>query len=140
MRMRRVGAIVGAFAVAFLLSCSAQQPAPRPTPETATGPIIFSGSKSGISDPFSLEAGSYRGVWSAWGVSPDEPPCTHSAELVAVDPSNADGTIALVESVEVPATGATAEVDIANLKPGDYYVEVRSACAWQIEVQRTDSR
>jgi hypothetical protein len=40
----------------------------------------------------------------------------------------------LAQGVQVVATGTTAEFELSDLAPGDYYVDVRSACAWQIEL------
>ncbi len=85
-------------------------------------------------DPFFLGGGNYRGLWSAWGPSPVDPPCTHSIELVAVDSANATPQMDLVKFAHVPSTGATAEIYLLNIKPGDYYLEINSACGWQIEL------
>ena len=38
----------------------------------------------------------------------------------------------LAKFAHVPATCASDERDIANLKPGNYYVDVNSECGWQI--------
>jgi len=55
---------------------------------------------------------------------------------MAVDPANAttsSGHVAdLAKVVQVPATGASDERFIANLKPGDYYLDINSECGWQI--------
>jgi hypothetical protein len=102
----------------------------------ADASIVLMGMGSRRGDPFYLAGGAYRVVWSAWGPSAEFPPCTHSAELMAVDSANAttsSGHVAdLAKLVHVPATGASDERYIANLKPGDYYVDVTSECGWQI--------
>ncbi|HEY1294195.1 MAG TPA: hypothetical protein VGJ60_14055 [Chloroflexota bacterium] len=104
-----------------------------PTPEAA---VVFAGVGTRITDSFHLAGGTYHSVWSAWGQTPVDPPCTHSAELLAVDPANANGASGhvadLARLVHVPSTGATNEMYLANLKPGDYYLSVESACGWQI--------
>ena len=99
-------------------------------------PVILIGMGSRRGDPFYLAGGTYRVVWSAWGPAAEFPPCTHSAELMAVDPANAttsSGHVAdLAKLAHVPATGTSDERYIANLRPGDYYVDVSSECGWQI--------
>jgi hypothetical protein len=103
----------------------------------AEAPIIVTGVGSRTSSPFYLAGGTYRGAWSAWGEAAEFPPCTHSAELLAVDPANAVtgghhvSDLALL--VDVRATGASDESYI-NLKPGEYYLDVTSACSWQISL------
>ena len=86
--------------------------------------------------PSQSTGGTYRVVWSAWGPAANFPPCTHSAELIAVDPANgttSSGHVAdLAKLVQVPATGASDERYIANLKPGDYYLDIASECGWQV--------
>jgi hypothetical protein len=123
-----VVATVAVFAVAVNRGATSA-PAPAPTP-AADGHIVLMGLHGRTSDPFFLDGGSYRGVWSAWGESPSDPPCTHSVALVAVG----SRAISLATRVQVPSTGVTAEVDMSDLEPGDYYFEVTSACAWQIEL------
>jgi hypothetical protein len=105
--------------------------APTPTVDT---PIVLMGLRDRVSDPFFLGGGSYRGIWSAWGETPAEPPCTHSVQLVALDPANASGSLDLANLVQVPSTGTTAEIDLINVNPGDYYLLISSACAWQVEL------
>lgn len=111
---------------------------PQATPlvPTAEAAIILAGTGSQTTDPFYLAGGAYRGDWSAWGEAPEFPPCTHSAELMAVDPANGTtprGHVAdLANAVDVPATGASAAGRVYNLKAGDYYLDVASACSWQI--------
>src|SRR5204862_4224305 len=87
---------------------------------------------------FHLAGGTYRGQWSAWERAPEYPPCTHSAELKAVDQANAtadDGHVGdLARLAHVPATGETEEIYLINLKAGDYYLDVDSECAWQIAI------
>jgi hypothetical protein len=99
-------------------------------------PVILVGNGSRRSDPFYLPGGTYRAVWAAWGETANLPPCTHSAELLAVVPDDATTSSRhvadLARRVQVPATGASAELYVANLKPGDYYVDVTSECGWQI--------
>jgi hypothetical protein len=100
--------------------------------------VILTGTGNRRSTPFYLPGGTYRAVWAAWGPSAAFPPCTHSAELLAVDPANAtvsSGHVAdLAKLVHVPATGASDERFIANLKAGDYYVEITSECGWQVAI------
>jgi hypothetical protein len=102
--------------------------------QTAETRIIFMGLRDGTTDPFFLGGGNYRGIWSAWGETPVDPPCTHSVELVAVDSANASRSMDLAKLVQVPSTGATAEINLININPGDYYLEISSACGWQIEL------
>ena len=108
----------------------------------AEAPLILMGSGSRHGDPFYLAGGTYRILWSAWGPAAEFPPCTHSAELLAVDPANAttsDGHVVdLAKLAHVPATGASEERYIANLKPGEYYVDVTSECGWQIALSPSD--
>jgi hypothetical protein len=108
----------------------------------AEAPVILIGNGSRRGDPFYLAGGTYRIVWSAWGPAANFPPCTHSAELMAVNPADAptsSGHVAdLAKLVQVPATGASNERYIANLKRGQYYVDVTSECGWQISVSPTD--
>jgi hypothetical protein len=102
----------------------------------AEASVILAGMGSRRGDPFYLAGGTYRVVWSAWGPAANFPPCTHSAELIAVHPANgttSSGHVAdLAKLVQVPATGASDERYIANLKPGDYYLDITSECGWQI--------
>ena len=114
---------------------------PAPSIESSVKPnaaqsIVIMGMGSRHGDPFYLTGGTYRVIWSAWGPAANFPPCTHSAELLAVDLMNAATTSAhvadLAKFAHVPATGATDERFIANLKPGNYYVDVDSECGWQI--------
>jgi hypothetical protein len=103
---------------------------------TPDAPIILTGLGSQITDPFYLAGGTYRTIWSAWGEAPEFPRCTHSVELLAVDPVNAETSLGHVSDlatlVHVPATGASSAMYVYNLKPGDYYLDVESACGWQI--------
>ena len=54
---------------------------------------------------------------------------------MAVDPANAETSLGhvmdLAKLVQVPATGASQASDVYNVKPGDYYLDVNSECAWQ---------
>jgi hypothetical protein len=108
---------------------------------TADAPIILTGIGSQTTDPFYLAGGTYRSDWSAWGEAPEYPPCTHSAELMAVDPANAETSLGhvtnLAKLVQVPATGASATSYVYNVKPGDYFLDVDSACGWQIALSPT---
>jgi hypothetical protein len=108
---------------------------------TADAPIILTGLRSQTTDLFYLAGGTYRSDWSAWGEAPEYPPCTHSAELMAIDPANAETSLGhvtdLAKLVHVPATGASAGSYVYNVKPGDYYLDVASACAWQIALSPT---
>jgi hypothetical protein len=101
-------------------------------------PIIYTGMGIQTTAPFYLAGGTYRTQWSAWERAPEYPPCTHSAELMAVDPANATGSqghvIELARLVQVPATGASDEGFVINVKPGQYFFEVNSECAWQIAI------
>jgi hypothetical protein len=108
---------------------------------TASAPIILTGNGSQTTDPFYLAAGTYSSDWSAWGEAPEYLPCTHSAELMAVDSANSGtspghGTD-LANLVHVPGTGASYTSYVYNAKPGDYYLNVTSACGWQIALSRT---
>jgi hypothetical protein len=111
---------------------------PQVTPDVrnAEEPLIFSGVGNQTSAPFYLAGATYRGRWSAWGEAAEYPPCTHSAELRAVDLANAataGGHVTdLANQVSVPATGASDESYVYNVKPGEYYLDVTSACSWQI--------
>lgn len=108
---------------------------------TAEEPIIISGIGSETTDPFYLAGGTYRAEWSAWGEAPEFPPCTHSVELLAVDPANAETSLGhvsdLANLVHVPATGASSASYVYNLKPGNYYLDIASACGWQIALSPT---
>src|SRR5439155_18890143 len=104
----------------------------------AEASIILVGRGSRRGDPFYLAGGTYRIDWAAWGAAPEYPPCAHSAELMAVDPTNATTSRAhvadLAKLVDVPASGGSDERYIANLKPGYYSLDVASECSWQIAV------
>ena len=108
---------------------------------TAEAPIVLMGIGSQTTNPFYLAGGTYRSDWSAWGKAPEYPPCTHSAELMAVDTANAETSLGhvtdLANLVQVPATGASQASYVYNVKPGDYYLDVTSACAWQIALSPT---
>ena len=108
---------------------------PTPNPDA---PVVVMGLYGRTTDTFFLAGGRYRATWSAWGETPTDPPCTHSMELAAVDPSVlADNPVELAKSVQVPSTGTTAVLDVDNVNPGDYYLHVTSACAWQFELRPT---
>ena len=98
--------------------------------------LVGRGSRPG--DPFFLAGGTYRIDWAAWGAAPEYPPCAHSAELMALDPTNATTSRAhvadLPKLVDVPASGGSDERYIANLKSGYYSLDVVSECSWQIAV------
>jgi hypothetical protein len=108
---------------------------------SADAPIILAGMGSQTTEPFYLPGGTYRSDWSAWGEAAEFPPCTHSAELMAVDPGNAEtsrGHVTdLANLVHVPATGASGASYVYNVKPGDYYLDVNSACGWQFALSPT---
>jgi hypothetical protein len=113
-----------------------------PTPRaTAVAQIVLSGKGTQTTEPFHLTGGTYRTTWSAWGQAPEFPPCTHSAALMVVDTANgaggSDHVTDLATRVSVPATGASDQRDVAGLKAGDYYLDVRSACAWKISLSPT---
>ena len=98
---------------------------------TAEAPIVLVGIGSQTTDPFYLAGGTYRSDWAAWGEAPEYPPCTHSAELMAVDPANAETSLGhvtdLANLVQVPATGASQASYVYNVKPGDYYLIILSS-------------
>jgi hypothetical protein len=125
------------------LDAGVSRPPPQPTAivRAAEGPIIFAGLGSTTTDPFYLAGGTYRSDWAAWGEAPEFPPCTHSAELMAVDPGDAETSLGhgtnLASLVHVPATGASYTSYVYNLTPGDYYLDVASACGWQISLSPT---
>ena len=48
--------------------------------------------------------------------------------------SDENGVTQLAKSVQVRSTGATAQIDLVNFKPGDYYLRITSACAWQVQL------
>jgi hypothetical protein len=104
--------------------------------QKAEAPVILTGSGSRHGQPFYLAGGTYHVLWSAWGPAAEFPPCTHSAELLAVDAANATApgrhVADLAKLAHVPATGSSEERYVANLKPGEYYVDVSSECGWQI--------
>jgi hypothetical protein len=106
----------------------------------AASEVVYMGSGIQSTPSFFLAGGSYRTQWSAWERAPEYPPCTHSAELMATDPANATTSgghvIDLARSVQVPATGASAETYVVNVKPGAYYFAVNSECAWQIVITK----
>lgn len=114
-------------AVAALARQPKQMVAPTPTPKSA---LVFVGTEGTTSKSFFLDGGDYRATWSAWGTSPNEPPCTHSVQFVGTNGL----VVELASHVQVPATGVTAQMDLANIKPGDYLLQITSACAWQIEL------
>jgi hypothetical protein len=108
-------------------------------PPKATA-IVLTGVGNQTTAPFYLAGGTYRSEWAAWGEAAEFPPCTHSAELRAVDPANAatppSHVTDLAKLVHVPATGGSG-ASVLNLKPGDYYLDVASACSWQIALSPT---
>jgi hypothetical protein len=108
---------------------------------TMDEPVILTGVHSQTTVVFHLAGGTYRSDWSAWGPAPEYPPCTHSAELIAVETANAATSLGhvtdLVKRVHVPATGGSAARYLYDVKPGDYYLDVTSACAWQIALTPT---
>lgn len=108
--------------------------APRPAAALDSA-MVITGVESQTTTPFFLDGGSYHAIWSAWGQTPNEPPCTHSIALMSLA---ADGSAAvaqtLAKSVQVPYTGAGGQVDLTRLAAGDYYLQINSACAWQIEL------
>ena len=122
---------------AFDVGVSRPPPLPTATVRAADAPIILTGNGSQTTEPFYLAGGRYRGDWAAWGPLAVYLPCTHSAQLMAVDPANATTSFGLVTDlaklVHVPATGASYTSYLENIKPGDYYLDVSSECAWQIE-------
>lgn len=109
-----------------------------PSRTSAAASVVLVGRGNRQSDPFYLAGGTYRIYWAAWGAAPEYPPCAHSAELVAVDPTNAMTSRAHVASlaklVDVPASGGSDERYIANLKAGYYALDIASECSWQFAV------
>jgi hypothetical protein len=109
---------------------------PTPVATVVDAPVILTGVGSQTTHPFHLAGGTYHGIWSAWGQAPEYPPCTHSVELLAVGTANTAGSNGhvsdLAKLVSVPATGASQNRDIVGVKAGDYYLDIASACAWQI--------
>jgi len=83
----------------------------------------------------------YSSNWAAWAEAPEYPPCTHCAELMAVDLANAETPLGhvtdLANLVHVPATGASDAKYVYNVKPGDYHLDITPACAWQIALTPT---
>jgi len=104
----------------------------------AREPIIYVGRGSQTTQWFHLDGGTYHTLWSAWERAPEYPPCTHSTELIAVDPANGTTSsghvIDLARFAHVPATGGTYEGYVVNVKPGDYYFDIDSECSWQIAI------
>jgi hypothetical protein len=114
-----------------------RSPTPSPTGvPTADAPVVFSGVGSQDTQSFHLAGGTYRTVWSAWGEAAEFPPCTHSVELLVIDPNRSASLGAhvtdLAKLVSVPATGASEERYLANAEPGSYYLHITSACSWQV--------
>src|SRR5689334_7766450 len=146
-RLRSVGrawlaAVLGAFAVIggiALLGLSASRTVDNPVAAqspAAAESIVLMGLHTRNTDPLFLDGGNYRATWSAWGDSPSDPPCTHSIQLMLADAAGASTSVMdLARSVQVPGTGMSAQIDLTDLATGDYYFQVRSACAWQIELK-----
>jgi hypothetical protein len=132
-----VMAVIG-FALGRGFDAGLRNPLRQPTPvvRSADAPIIRTGIGSQTTERFYLAGGTYRTIWSAWGLAAEYPPCTHSAELMAIDPADGEPPLGhvtdLAKRVEVDATGASAGQYVYDVKPGEYYLDVRSACAWQI--------
>ncbi|MGI9146165.1 MAG: hypothetical protein ACR2IK_06430 [Chloroflexota bacterium] len=122
-------------------SVSGPPRAVTPSVRTAEGPVVLTGIGSQTTSPFYLAGGTYRGDWSAWGEAAEFPPCTHSVELRVVDIAHAEASLGhvtdLADHFQVPATGASGATYVTNIKPGDYYLDVTSACAWQIALNPT---
>lgn len=129
MRLGALGLLCAAVIV-LVLSRRPENPEPAPPREQS---MVFSGLHASTTQTFFLPGGSYRATWSAWGETPNEPPCTHHIALVVEQRSTE-----VVKSVEVPATGITGNVDLTDLSPGDYAFEVRSACAWSIQLSPSE--
>jgi len=141
---RPLGLIIGSAALAtvvvVLLVAWPRRPGTRTPPEivgpTSEASVVFAGVGTRTTDAFHLAGGTYRSIWAAWGQTPVDPPCTHSAELLALDPANASPASGhvfdLARLVHVPSTGVSSETYLTNVKPGDYYLSVESACGWQI--------
>ena len=141
-RGRRLGwrllLVVGVLGLAAVAMLSRASGPPGAASSADKQPIIYAGTGTRTTPPFHLAGGTYRTLWSAWERAPEYPPCTHSAELMAVDAVNATASgghvVDLARMVQVPATGASDESYVVNVKPGDYYLVVDSACAWQIAI------
>jgi hypothetical protein len=103
----------------------------------SNAPIVYVGAGTQTTPTFHLTGGTYRTQWSAWERAPEYPPCTHSADLMAVESANSTTSdrhvMDLARLVQVPATGGSHEA-VVDVKPGDYYVDVNSECAWQIAI------
>ena len=143
----RLGVAVACFALAIVLlswlvnrgvsSALSSLPAQGAASESANGgPIVLTGHGSRTSASFYLAGGGYRSEWAAWGESPDDPPCFHSAQLVATDQTPATSGPGLVTELahvpSVPATGTSDQRYVPDVKAGHYYLDVKSACAWQV--------
>ncbi len=92
------GLVLAAVALTVLgrgFSAAVSGPPPQATAvvRTADAPIILMGIGSQTTEVFYLSSGTYRSDWSAWGEAAEFPPCTHSAELMAVDPANAETSL-----------------------------------------------
>jgi hypothetical protein len=149
----RVGLVLGGVALATVVltglgvgrgfDASVSGPPPEATAigRTAEAPIVLAGIGSQTTNLFYLAGGTYRSDWSAWAEAPEYPPCTHSAELMAIDTANAETSLGhvtdLASLVQVPATGASHASYVYNVKPGEYYLDVTSACGWQIALSPT---
>jgi hypothetical protein len=117
---------------------TAPPPQPSPIPLSADKPIILSGVGSQTTKSFYLAGGTYHSIWSAWGEAAEFPPCLHSVALMAANRASGETSnahvIDLAKLVDVPATGASEERIVGDLKPGNYYLEVRSECAWEVSL------
>jgi hypothetical protein len=119
--------------VAVLVLIVSRRPENAETAPQREESIVFNGLHATTTQAFFLPGGSYRATWSAWGETPNEPPCTHSVALILKE-----GRTELVRSVQVPATGITRDIQLTDLEPGDYAFDVRSACAWSIKLSPSE--
>ena len=55
------------------------------------------------------------------------------------NPNDPGGPPVLANLVHVPGTGASFTTFVYNVKPGGYYLDVSSACAWQIALSPNGS-
>ena len=124
-------ALLAAFVVAAPLA-HAQEPAPPPAActvgaETGADPVEVKGSGQKASAPFHLDGGAYRAEWSMNGKA-------EGYRKIALKPTD-DTSILRVNTImdSLGETGGTsAETYIYNVKPGDYYLDVRAPSGWKV--------
>ena len=134
MHTKSTAAILGALLAAFVLAAPlahAQEPAPAPScavgAETGADPVEVKGSGQKASAPFHLDGGAYRAEWSMNGKA-------EGYRKIALKPTD-DTSILRVNTImdSLGETGGTsAETYIYNVKPGDYYLDVRAPSGWKV--------